>query len=488
MQITTTSKPTYDQLEAEVLYLRQELDKLRRLIYGQKRERYVPLPPPDQLNFALAEQVSSELPAKTERISYVRRKKNNTYTPHSRKPLPAHLPRKEIVIEPDEDVTDLKKIGEEITEELEYKPGTLYVNRYIRPKYARPNDNGVTIGLLPTRPIEKGIAGPGLLAHILIGKFVDHLPLYRQRQQFKRQDVDIAASTIGDWVAASCDVLDPLYHLLRDKLLTSSYLMADETPIRVLDHQKKGSTHLGYHWVYYSPLERLVLFDYRPGRSRAGPNQILAEFKGYLQTDGYTGYDDLIASKRIISVGCLAHARRYFVDAHQSDPERAEWMLDQIQQLYKIERQAQEANVDANARHQLRQQCAVPIMGKIHDWLKEHAKQVLPKSAIGKAVGYMLNQWPRLERYVTDGRLEIDNNLIENLIRPVALGRKNYLFAGSHDGAERAAIVYSLVATAKQHHIEPFAYLKDVISRIADHPHTRLAELLPPQWKPLTEN
>jgi transposase len=487
MPTTTDSKPTYEQLEAEVIFLRQELDKLRRMIYGQKRERYVPLQQPDQLNFNLAEQNLSELPETTERVSYVRRKGKKNYTPHSRKPLPAHLRREEIVIEPEEDVTDLKKIGEEITEELEYKPGELYVNRYIRPKYALSGDDGVVIGLLPSRPIDKGIAGPGLLSHVLISKFVDHLPLHRQRQQFKRQDVDIAASTIGDWVAASCEVLTPMYHLIRSRLLRSSYLMADETPIRVLDHQKKGSTHLGYHWVYYSPLERLVLFDYRPGRSRAGPNQILAEFEGYLQTDGYTGYDDLIASKRIISVGCFAHARRYFVDAQQSDPERAEWMLEQIQQLYKIERQAREAGLDHEARHQLRERYALSILETIHNWLKEQAKQVLPKSALGKAVGYMLNQWPRLERYVTDGRLEIDNNLIENLIRPVALGRKNYLFAGSHEGAERAAIVYSMVATAKQNQTEPFAYLKDIISRIADHPHNRLAELLPPQWKSIAE-
>jgi transposase len=487
MQTTADIKPTYDELYAEVTYLREELDKLRRLIFGQKRERYVPVDRIDQLKFELGDQAVSPLPEKTEQLSYVRRKKSPKHTPHGRNPLPAHLPRKKIVIEPEQDVSDCKKIGEEITEELEYKPGKLYVNQYIRSKYALPQDEGVVIGALPTRPIEKGIAGPGLLAHVLISKFVDHLPLYRQRQQFQRHDVNIAASTLCDWVSASCELLQPLYNVLRTKVIHSSYVMADETPIRVLDRQKNGSTHLGYHWVYYSPLERLALFDYREGRSRAGPNAMLREFEGYLQTDGYPGYNEIIASDRVISVGCFAHARRYFVDAQSSDSERAEWMLSHIQRLYQIEKQAREASFDFEARYCLRQEYALSILETIKSWLDEHSIQVLPKSAMGKAIGYMLNQWSRLECYTTDGRLEIDNNLVENLIRPVALGRKNYLFAGSHNGARCAAIIYSLVATAKQNNVEPFAYLNDVISRIADHPFNKLDLLLPHNWKPLSE-
>jgi transposase len=487
MPTTTDIKPTYDELYAEVIYLRQELDKLRRLIFGQKRERYVPVASIAQLTFELGDQAVSPLPEKTEQLSYVRRKKAPHHTPHGRNPLPAHLPRKKIVIEPEQDVADCKKIGEEITEELEYQPGKLYVNQYIRPKYALPQDEGVVIASLPSRPIEKGIAGPGLLAHVLISKFVDHLPLYRQRQQFQRHDVNIAASTLSDWVSASCELLQPLYPVLRTQIIHSAYVMADETPIHVLDRLKNGSTHLGYHWVYYAAVERLALFDYREGRSRAGPNTMLREFAGYLQSDGYTGYDEIGASDRVISVGCFAHARRYFVDAQSSDSERAAWMLSHIQQLYQIEAQAREASLDYEARFRLRQQCARPILDTIKTWLDEQCIKVLPKSAMGKAIGYMLNQWPRLSCYTTDGRLEIDNNLVENLIRPVALGRKNYLFAGSHHGARCAAIIYSLAATAKQHNVEPFAYLKDVISRIADHPHNKLELLLPPLWKPLSE-
>lgn len=489
MNQTTDKKATYDELEAEVLRLRHENELFRRLIFGQKRERYVPLTPEEQLQFELAELSKKDIPEKTEEISYTRKKPENKTKPPSRNLLPAHLPRNEIIIEPETDVTGLKKIGEEITEELEYKPAKFFVNRYIRPKYANPKDEeqGVMIGTLPSRPIEKGIAGPGLLAHVLISKYVDHLPLYRQRQQFKRQAVEIADSTLCDWVKASCNLLEPLVDEIREQLIKASYLAADETPIQVLDRLKRGTTHRGYLWVYHAPIERLVLFDYRKGRSRAGPNQMLKNFKGYLQSDGYTGYDEIIARDQVISVGCFAHARRYFVEAQNVDSERAAWMLTHVQELYKIERQARENELSYDARYDLRQQNALPILAEIKAWLNEQSKQVLPKSAMGKAIYYMLHKWQRLERYTVDGRLEIDNNHVENLIRPVALGRKNYLFAGSHDGARRAAIIYSLVATAKKNDVEPFAYLKDVISRIADHPFKKLAELLPPNWIPSPE-
>lgn len=234
--------------------------------------------------------------------------------------------------------------------------------------------------------------------------------------------------------------------------------------------------------MYYDPVAKLVLFDYRPGRSRAGPNEMLKNFQGYLQCDGYTGYDDILARPGVLAVGCYAHARRYFEQAQDSDHERAEWMLVKLQALYALERQAREAQMSFDERNALRQQHAVPILAEIKTWLGQNGTQVLPKSAIGKAIGYMLGQWPKLAKYTNDGRLEIDNNLVENAIRPVALGRKNYLFAGSHEGAKRAAIIYSLVATAKLHNVEPFAYLKDLLTRLPDHPHHQLAELLPQNW------
>lgn len=476
-------QPTYDELLAEVMRLRAELAQLRRLIFGQKRERFVPLVNSSQLDIGLAEPPTASAPVKTERVEYTRAKPSGPSTPPRRNPLPASLPRQEIVIEPTEDISGMKKIGADITEELEYTPGKLFVKRYVRPKYARPEGDGVVIAAMPSRPIDKGIAGPGLLAQVLISKYVDHLPLYRQRQQFRRQEVELAESTMCDWVKASGELLKPLYEALRGELLRESYLMADETPIRVLDSSQPGKCHLGYHWVYYAPLVKLAYFDYQPSRSRDGPQQMLKNFAGHLQTDGYAAYETITCRPEVTALGCMAHARREFVEAKDNDPARADWMLSHMQQLYQIERQAREANLSPDERYRLRQESARPILLAIKAWLDQQVREVLPKSVMGKAIGYTLGQWPKLERYISDGRFEIDNNLIENAIRPVALGRKNYLFAGSHEGARRAALIYSLVSTAKQHGVEPFAYLKDVLSRIADSPHRHVDQLLPQNWK-----
>jgi transposase len=428
-----------EKMKTELAYLKAELAQLKRLLFGQKRERFVPVSSSSQLEIALTDARGESVPvAETKTITYTRKERSRPVTPPSRNPvgqrptgLPASLPRQEIVIEPQEDVTGLKKIGADITEELEYQPGKLFVKRYIRPKYARPEGEGVVIGTLPSRPIDKGIAGPGLLAHVLISKDVDHLPLYRQRQQFRRQEVELPDSTLCGWVKASCELLNPLYEALRGEILQASYLMGDETPIRVLDSSQPGKCHLGYHWVYYAPLVKLAYFDYQPSRSRDGPQQMLKNFAGYLQTDGYAAYEVITCRPEVTAVGCWAHARRYFVEAQDSDRERAEWMLAQIQQLYQIERQAREADFSYEQRYQLRQESARPILTTIKAWLDEHVRQILPKSEIGKAIGYTLGQWSKLEKYLCNGRLEIDNNLIENAIRPVALGRKNYLFAGS---------------------------------------------------------
>ena len=470
------------RLAAEVAYLKGELSTLKRMIFGQKRERFFP-PDPEQMNLELGVEPSGAARKEIEQISYTRSKPQKQPTPHSRNPLPPHLPRKEIVIEPPEDIEGLKRIGEEVTEELEYKPGSLYVNRYIRPQYARENGDGILIGTLPDRPIEKGTPGPGLLSHVLISKYVDHLPLYRQRQQLKREGVEIAQSTITGWVQYCSELLEPLYRAQVEAVLRSSYIMADETPIRVLDKNKKGKSHTGYYWVYYAPLSRQAFFDYRDNRSREGPHDILGNYRGRLQSDGYTGYDNLAERKDITAFGCFAHARRRFEKSLESDPSRSQWMLEQIQQLYKVERIAREGQLSPQQRLELRQEESVPVLGQIKDWLHREMGKVLPRSQIGQAIGYMHSFWGRLERYASDGEVEIDNNLVENTIRPVALGRKNYLFAGSHNGAKRAATIYSLVSTAKLHQVEPFAYLRDILTRIANYPHKQIHELLPVNCK-----
>ena len=487
VETTAENKPTYEELLFQNEQLKSELASLKRLIFGQKSERFVPEQNDNQLSLLVRQETSS--PVVKEQISYTRRKPKKQQKKHpTRQPIPAHIPRFDIIIKPDEDVSGLKKIGEEVTEELEIEPPKLYVNRYIRPKYARPKDEGVVIAPLPSRPIEKGIAGPGLIAHTLISKYVDHLPLYRQIQQHKRQGVVIADSTINGWKQAGYELIVPLVHRLRDQVLNSSYLMVDETPIRVLDPGLKGKTHRGYYWVYYDPLGCQVFFDYQKGRGRDGPKKHLKNYIGFLQTDGYKAYDDFASRKEITLVGCMAHARRYFFDAQKNDPDRAEWMLLRLQQLYKIERHAREHQLSFDRRYEERQKNAVPIMKEIKTWLDENVYAVLPQSAIGKAFQYMLNQWPRLENYLLDGRLEIDNNLVENAIRPIALGRKNYLFAGSHNGAEQAAAIYTLVANAKLQQVEPFAYLRDILKRISEHPYKDIDQLLPKNWKEIYTN
>lgn len=472
--------------KAEIAYLKQELANLKRLIFGKKSERFIPADS-NQLDMELdgCEKLAVTEP-ETETITYERHTVSAKNKP-SRNVLPAHLRREEIVIQPDEDITGLSKIGEEITEELEYTPGTLHVNRYVRPKYARPNGacpehgrrEGVVIGMLPNRAIEKGIPGPGLLAHVLVSKFVDHLPVYRQAQMLKRQGVEIARSTIGDWIKYSCEALQPLHSLHREKVLAASYLMADETPIRVLDYTSAKKSHLGYFWVYFDPVNKQALFDYRRGRGREGPAECLENFSGLLQNDGYQAYEQFEARQDITLFSCWAHARRYFDKAQDNDPERARYALTEIQKLYAVEREARENELSYADRQEMRKNTALPVLEKLESWLRQNHLTTLPESAIGKAITYALKRWDKLTRYVMHGQVEIDNNLIENAIRPVALGRKNYLFAGSHAGAERAAMIYSLVATAKLRGIEPFAWLRHTLSKIADHPHKKLAELLP---------
>ena len=262
-------------------------------------------------------------------------------------------------------------------------------------------------------------------------------------------------------------------------MLQTDYLMADETPIPVQTKDKPGATHKGYHWVYYNPLAKQVLFDYQKSRGREGPDQLLKEYSGYLQTDGYTAYDNLTNKANIRQLACWAHARRYFEKALDHDRIRSEYALAQIRALYALERTAREQGMNPEQVKQLRQQKALPVLQQFEQWLKEQIIQVLPASATGKAMAYTLRLWPRLMVYTEDGRLNIDNNLTENSIRPVALGRKNYLFAGSHDAAQKAAMMYSFFATCKINGIEPFNWLKETLTKIADYPANRLSELLP---------
>jgi len=473
-----------NELQLAVKTLQQQLAQLQKMIFGSKHERFVPSDAhPSQLALDIeAEAVAACSVADAKKISYVKTNMLVEQKPlihPGRMKLPESLRRQEIIIEPVADITSCRRIGEEITEVLEYEPGELFVKKYVRPKYALPDNQGVVIGELPSRPLEKAMAGPGLLAQIVIDKYADHLPLYRQMQRFERGGLKLPYSTLTDWVGSTCRLITPLYEALKAEVLKTSYLHADETPIKVMDKDKKGQTHRGYFWVYQNSIEKLVFFDYQESRGREGPSGILEHFQGYLQTDGYSAYELFDKKEGITLVNCMAHARRMFNEALQNDEARASYALEQIQQLYAVERDAKEQGLSFAERKILREQRSVPILESLGSWMKAQYMEVAPKSAIGKALGYSIERWDRLSLYTKDGMLNIDNNPVENSIRPVAVGRKNYLFAGSHEAAQRSAMLYSLLGTCKMHGLEPYAWLRDVLQNIADHPINKISELLP---------
>ena len=478
----------YQQAQLEILQLKQQLQQLQKMMFSAGSERFFPTAPDaSQLSLDIqADTLAACSVIDTKRISYTKTNIALEQKPlqhPGRMKLPESLRREQIIIEPTGDITACKKMGEEITEVLEYQPGELYVKQYRRIKYARPGNTGVLIGELPSRPVEKAMAGEGLLAQIVIDKYVDHLPLYRQMQRFERSGIKLSYSTLTDWVSDTCKLITPLFEALKTEVLQSNYLHADETPIKVMDKDKKGETHRGYYWVYQNSNDKIVFFDYQEGRGREGPTEILQHFRGYLQTDGYVAYDVFDKKEDITQIHCMAHARRMFNEALDNDRVVAEHAMREIQKLYAIERNCKEQNLSFDAIRTIRQEQAVPIPDSLGKWMKEQYIHAIPKSSIGKALGYSIERWEKLSRYTENGMLNIDNNPVENSIRPVAIGRKNYLFAGSHEAAKRSGMLYSLLGTCKMHGIEPYTWLKDVLAQISNHPINRIKDLLPHHWK-----
>jgi transposase len=477
------SEETKKQLEEKVKYLQFQLDQLKRMLFGAKRERFVSNADVNQMTlpFEVPEETAKE--PELEKVEYTR-KKATRENHHGRLELPSHLPVEEVVIEPKESTEGLKCIGQEITSTLDYVPAKLFVRKYIRNKYAMPDGQGILIGELPVRPIEKGIAEAGLLSNILVDKFVDHLPLYRQIERFKREQVRIPATTIDSWITQTSNLIEPLYEHLKKLVLGQGYLQVDETPTKVLDHKNKsGKTHQGYHWVYNAPLQNAVFYDYQQGRGREGPTKLLQNFSGYLQTDGYSVYEMFAKRPRITHVACMAHARRKFEQALDYDAQKAGWVMVKIQELYAIEREAHNASLSPAQRKKLRLDRSLPIMNELGKKIAEMNKSAIPKSPMGVALNYTIQRWDNLLNYLYDGSLEIDNNWVENAIRPNALGRKNYLFAGSHEGAKRAAIFYSFFGTCKKNNVNPYLWLKKVLEVIPTYPANKIGDLLPQNLK-----
>ena len=474
------------QMEQEAEYLRFQLDQLKRMYFGSRRERFEADLNQTKIEFDeyTTEAEKQDETQVKETITYQRTKSTNHV---GRNRIPEHLPVIEHVIEPVEDITGMKRIGEERTEILEFVPEKFFKLVLVRPKYARDeqseNNNvektnkNVVIGQLPSRPIEKCLAGNRLLAAILIHKYIDHLPLYRQQQIFKRAGIEIAPSSIDSWVAQMGDLLALLYEKLVAEIKAQHYLQVDETTIKVLDKNRKKDTHLGYFWVYHAPLSKLVAFDYQQGRGQDAPRGFLQGYQGTLQTDGYVVYKHYYANEKVMHLACWAHVRRKFEKALQSNRSLAEHVLIEIQKLYAVEREAKE--LTAEQRKAVRLTKSLPIINDLGKWFYAQKQQVLPRSPFGQAIEYTIPLWQSLLNYLNDGNLHIDNNLIENTIRPVALGRKNYLFAGSHQGAKRSAMFYSFFACCKVNNIHPQKWLEYVLDHIADCKINQLHKLLP---------
>ncbi len=434
---------------------------------------------------------------------------------HGRRRLPADLPREKVV----HDLAEEEKscpgcgklrhiIGQEISEQLEYVPAKLTVIEHVRLKYAcrsceqQAAEGGpqIVAAPKPLAPIEKGLAAPGLLAYVIVSKYGDHLPLHRLERILERHGVEIARSTMCDWMAQCATVLQPLHDRMAREVRQSKVIHTDDTPVDVLD-RNRTRTRTGRFWIYLGdPNHPFTVFTYTPSRSRDGPQEFLKNWSGYLQADAFGGYDGIYAGQaggQVTEVACWAHARRKFYEARNSDAAVALAALAHIRLLYDVEDAAKdqfqqqdpaEKGPLSAIRYTLRQEQAGPRLQQFHAWLRAQQAQqggpVLPKSPLGEAITYVFNQWAALNVYLTDGDLAIDNNASENALRRVALGRKNWLFCGSDNGGHTAAILFSLIATCQRHKVEPFNYLRDVLTRIAAQPSSRLADLLPTATSP----
>ncbi len=404
-----------------------------------------------------------------------------------RTPLPPEFPRKVINHEPDNTQCacgcQLKRIGEDVSEKLDYTPGVFTVEHHVRGKWACADCESITQAPVPAQVIDKGIPTSGLLAQVLIAKYADHLPLYRQEKIFERAGLSIARSTLADWVGRCGVTLQPLVDAMRDNLLTEPILHADETPVPMLSPGKK-KTHRAYIWAYANTVDAdrpMVIYDFTETRAGKHARTFLGEWRGKMVCDDFGGYKAGFAGG-ITEIGCMAHARRKFYELHERKKSLiAEQALAIIARLYKVERVIQDMDVQQRLHH--RKEYAKPILDELHHWLISHRQKVLEGTAIAKVIDYSLNRWSALTRYCEDGAVPIDNNWAENQIRPWALGRKNWLFAGSLRSGQRAAAVMSLIQSAKINDIEPYAYLKDVLDRLPTTKASQIDELLPYNWK-----
>jgi len=479
---------TIKELELTNSKLKHELAVIRRYRFGQKSEQYS-----GTQGLLFEEDAQADLVAIENELDALNKtadSKTKTSTQPKRRALPPELPRVEIYHEPEDLQCNcgcaLKRISEDVTEKLDYIPGKAQVERHIRGKWVCKECETLTQSPMPAHVIDKGLASHRLLAHVLVAKYADHLPLYRQQKRFAREGITLPLSTLADWVGQCGHALQPLVDALREEVLQKHVLHADETPIKVLRADQDRKTHRAYLWAYAPAIHEglnAVIYDFTSSRAGAHARTFLADWQGKLVTDDYSGYKQSFKQGGITEIACMAHARRKFYELHVANKsEIAAQALASFKALYAIEAEAKD--LTAKEREQQRQEKARPILEKLHDWMLAQRTLVPDGSGTAKALDYSLKRWTALTRYLEDGCVPIDNNHIEQQIRPLALGRKNWLFAGSLRAGQRAAAVMTLIQSAKLNGHDPLAYLGDILQRLPTQPNHRIHELLPHRWQP----
>jgi len=483
--ITDNSNETQSyitKLEIENAELKERIAWFERQVFGQKSERYIAADT-NQTELDLGISPCDE-PTEEETIGpYKRQKKKVETSGHGREEFPAHIPRKREEIKPDFDTSGMKKIGEKVTEVLEYRPPVFFVRQIVRGVWATTDfEPEIKSPSLPPRAVEKGKLGASVLSQLIVEKCLFHTPLQRLSKKWKMEiGYSVSESTLYDNFAASCFWLQVIEREILKKIVNSGYVQMDESTLRVLIKGKTGKSKKGYMWVAHAPELKLVVFTYRNSRNAKGPVEILGEeYAGILQTDGYNGYNPFCNNnKNVERIGCFAHTRRGFENALRNDKALAEKGLDFHRQIFDIEKQALNENMEHDQRMQLRVKKTKPILDELKPWLTEQIKETTPSSKIGKAVRYMMNQWLGLTPIIEHGNVEISNNWVENVIRLLAIGRKNFMFAGSENGAKNLATAYSVIATCKKLDINPFDYIRTVLTELPKRSADDIEDLMP---------